>query len=701
MSRNQGDEGDVWRSGVPGSHQVVRAGRDAYVAGRDLHHHVHQPAPVRPSHVWGAVPPRNPHFAGREDLLRSLRESLTAGSLVAVQALHGMGGVGKSQLAAEYAHRHAGDYDIVWWISAAPAIRIPEQLAALAVRLTAAAPGTPVADAVRFALSDLHGTDRWLLVFDNAEQPEDIVPYLPGGSGHVMITSRAPAWREIAAQVDVDVLSRDESVSLLLARVPAVSARAAGAIADAVGDLPLALAQAANYLSGTGTPAEEYLARLRTSAAALLAEGKSAVYPASLAAVTLMAYDKLRQSHRAAADVAMICAFLAPDPIPAAWFPNHQALPRGLARTVRDPVAWAQVLSALTSTGLARLHESSLVMHRLTQVILHNQHNRVSGGRMMSRALMLLIGNCPGDPARPAEWPAWSQFTPHMLHYAPFAYSSRPARRAAYTTAWCLAARGDAAAAEQLAGFLYQEWTRRLGPHHDDTLSAASALAQALRMLGRYQEARDMDRQILENDRRRHGADHPHTLASATNLAGDLHALGDFRAARQLHEDTLGRLRRLVGDDHASTLLAARNLGNDLQVLGDYQAARQVHEDAHNRSRRTLGADHPETIAVANSLANDLRLLGEHEAACQLHAEYLDRCRRTHGDDHALTLMCAANLAGDLHALGDRQAARELLEDVLSRQQATLGDDHPETKSVAASLARVVRELSAERDPGH
>jgi hypothetical protein len=211
MSRDESSEGDIRLGGAPGwkpgVHQEVRAGRDAFVAGRDLH--VHQPAPVRPSHVWGAIPARNPHFIGREDLLRSLRESLTAGNRVAVQALRGMGGVGKTQLAAEYAHRHAGDYDIVWWVNAAPATRIPEQLAALAIRLTAADPGTPVAEAARFALSDLHGTARWLLVFDNAEQPEDIAAYLPGGSGHVMITSRSPAWHEIAARAEPAVLAAD------------------------------------------------------------------------------------------------------------------------------------------------------------------------------------------------------------------------------------------------------------------------------------------------------------------------------------------------------------------------------------------------------------------------------------------------------------------------------------------------------------
>ena len=651
--------------------------------------------------VWGNVPPRNPGFTGRDGLLAGVRQALLSGGAAVVQALAGMGGVGKTQLAAEYAHRFASAYDVVWWIAAEQTALIGEQVAALAAGLGCAGPDADMGAAGRAALGELRRRDRWLLIFDNAEDPQDLAGWLPGGAGHVLITSRSRGWAELAVPVEVDVLARGESVAILRDRAGLAEVDA-DRVAAVLGDLPLAIAQAAGYLAETGMGAGEYADLVGPRAVELLGEGRPSSYPRSLAAVTVLALDRLAGQDLAAAEVAGVCAFLAPEPLPAQWFPGAAAeLPPVLAGKVADPVAWRQVLGRVSRSALARADRDGLVMHRLTQAIIRGclPPEQATATRALAEAI--LAASRPADTDAPGTWPAWARLLPHLLALDPAASGNPGLRQLASDAARYLIVRGDFRGGHDLASGLYRQWGERLGPDDLDTLWAGHELGFALRQMGRSGEARQVSEDTLARKRRVLGEDHPSTLATATGVGNDLRALGETQAARELDEDTLARYRRVLGDDHPDTLAAANNLAAGLYALGETQAARELDEDTLARKRRVLGDDHPDTLTSATDLAVDLCALGETRAARDLDEDTLARYRRVLGKDHPSTLTSASNLAFDLRALGETQAARDLDKDTLARRRRVLGEDHPDTLTSADNLAIDLRELGENQDrPG-
>ncbi|WP_239405086.1 NB-ARC domain-containing protein, partial [Frankia sp. Cj3] len=199
--------------------------------------------------VWGVPWPRNPNFTGREGELAGLRERLTGSAAVTVlpQALHGLGGVGKTQLAVEYAYRHRGDYDVVWWVNAEQPGDVVAGLAGLAEELGVAVVGEAAESAavVVGLLVRRQVVARWLVVVDNAGVPSELDGLLAaaGGDGHVLVTSRDARWAGVAQAVEVDVLPRADSVMLLTRRAARLTGGEADRIADLLGDLQLALEQ--------------------------------------------------------------------------------------------------------------------------------------------------------------------------------------------------------------------------------------------------------------------------------------------------------------------------------------------------------------------------------------------------------------------------------------------------------------------------
>jgi tetratricopeptide (TPR) repeat protein len=644
-----------------------------------------------PQRVW-SVPARNRAFVGRDALLNDLRQRLTAGSRAVVQALHGWGGVGKTQLAIEYAHRFAHEYDLVGWIDAQRPELIGDQLATLAVSAGVVPAGTPTPDAVARLKDHLRVRSRWLLIFDNAEKPDDIRDWLPGGTGHVIITSRHRVWHGLAGSVEVDVFTRAESIEFLHEQATLSEADAA-ALAEALGDLPLAVAQAAGYLISTGVTPQRYQTMLAEHAARVLEHGTPTGYPVSLAASIRISLQRLAETNPVALALVRVCARLAPEPLPVDWFlnpgPEERLEP---VRSVAAPDLYAAA-GTLGSLGLARPTPDGLLLHRLTQAVIIDSLADTERAETTAAATALVVATRPADATDPRLWPTWQALLPHILAIDPTTTPDARLRRTAVDAIRYQARRGDYRSARDLAERLSTAWTAMLGPEHPDTLSATDRVGAMLRSLGDYTAAVEIHRRTFDARRRILGEEHPDTLRSANSLAVSWRASGNLALARDLHEKTLAIRRRVLGDEHPDTLESANNLAFALRELGDLTTAHDLYQQVLASRRRLLGDDHPSTLLSANNLAESLRYLGNLTAARDLHRHTLATRRRVLGDDHPSTLVSAHNLATTLHSIGAHTEARALLEPTLTARRRILGDHHPATLATAHSLAETLRAL--------
>jgi tetratricopeptide (TPR) repeat protein len=599
-------------------------------------------------------------FVGRDDELAQLHAALSEQGTVVVWAVHGLGGIGKSTLAARYALEHAGEFSQVLWVTADTQVSLDAGLVDFAVALEPQLSGVLSAEGLRErALGWLATHDGWLLVLDNVAEPALVRDLLTRiGSGRVVVTSRRTSgWAGIAEPLPLKVLTPEAARDLIANMVGSGRTRLLAGVeplCERLGFLPLALEQAAAYMTQNSVTAEQYLDLLDQEPANLYRQSALGT-PAerTLARIWAVSLDAL-SSNPLCGTVLRVLAWLSPDGVP-------RELLAGLGSQVEVLGAVGQLAaySMLTQDDLG-----TITVHRLVQAVArtgqegdaHREPVLVEESR--EQAGSLLYQAIPGEPEDPACWPDWRELTPQVAAFAGYA----PPETDAWEISFLL---------DRTATFLEDQ----------GTLSQSISYFQ---------------RAVAANERRL-GTAHPNTLAYRNNLARAYHTVGDHIRAIKLYEQNLADSERILGPEHPNTLNSRNNLAESYYTAGDEARAIELHIQNLADRERILGPEHPDTLQSRNNLASSYRAMGDNAQAIELHKRNIYDSARIIGLEHPNILNYRNNLAVAYHEAGDYSRAIELLTQNLADRERILGPEHPNTLTSRDNLAHA-RAAAAEQE---
>ncbi len=669
--------------------------RDAYTGDLVLPAEaLHTPERVTAAPGTSNLPP-SPLCLGRQEELTWLRRALTdqrGGAITQSGTVHGLGGIGKSTLALHYAHRHRGDYTVIWWINAASPDEIETSLTTLTQTLVPGWAATAGRRAqVAWAMQWLAWHPGWLLVYDNVDNPADLDLYTGAlHQGHHLATSRrTTGWPDTAPILPLGNLHPDDACVLLCRLVfkdttPTPRQQAdARTLTTELGHLPLAIKQAGAYLAqNRGISLDAYRRRLDTKLAKT-AHGLDA--KRTLARVWNVTLHILEQVDPLAVQVLHTAAWLAPDDIP------HTLLT--LPGT--DPDDITEAIGTLAAYSMITTTETTLSIHRLVQTVLRTpqtsdpqQPQQFQGRDRAEQAVLLSLTPPPSQDSTTDG--QWDTLTPHLIALAattPQGHHNVPLTDAYNTTANRLHHQGHTARTIPLLEAVLARYEQALGDTHPDTLASRNNLASAYESAGDLERAIPLLEAVLTQRERVLGDTHPDTLASRDNLASTYQSAGDLGRAIPLHEATLTQREQALGDTHPDTLISRNNLAGAYESAGDLGRAIPLLEAVLTQREQALGHTHPDTLASRHNLAHTYQSAGDLERAIPLHEATLTQREQALGDTHPDTLNSRHNLASAYQAAGDLRQAIPLFEVTLAQREQALGDTHPSTLISRNNLA--------------
>jgi tetratricopeptide (TPR) repeat protein len=672
------------------------------------------------------IPIRVPtHFMGRDEPLAAIEAALARyEGRVAISALHGLRGVGKTTLAAAYAERHRGDYRATWWIRAQTESTLRADLVALGIRLGWIGADDKEEPAMAAVMERLrHEGEGVLLIFDNAIDAVALKPYLPrGGAARVLVTSNAHAWRGVAAPVEIRLWPREIGADYLIVRTGREAERAAAeALSQALGGLPLAHEQAAAYCERLDISLAEYRKRFEASPARLLDAARDAPSEyhdgLTVAKTFALAIEQATKLHPAAEPLIVHAALLAPEPIPLFLFSEaREKFGEPLASLLADEgldeaLAALRVFALIDRETIVDERDPSVAtdafrLHRLVREVAAARRDGETREPLRRVLIAALTAVYPDDGFdNPASWPRSAMLTPHLLASCEMGISDDAGNAQCAELLSRAGSYFHGHAAYSSARPLFERalaiCEKALGPEHPDTAQSLNALALLLQVQGDFAAARPLHERALAIRENALGPEHRDTASTLNDLAILLEEQGDLAGARPLYERALSIYEKTVGPGHPWTAASLNNLAILLEEQGDLVGSRPLKERALAIREKVLGPEHPHTAQSLDNLAVLLKNQGDLARARPLYERALAIREKALGPEHPGTARSLGNLASLLRDTGRAREAEPLFRRAIAIDEKTVGFEHSNVATGYSNLACLLRDdgREAESEP--
>ncbi|MDV3351271.1 tetratricopeptide repeat protein [Leptothoe sp. LEGE 181152] len=611
---------------------------------------------------------QNSFFTGRKSLLEQLHKQLnqeTVTAITQVQAISGLGGIGKTQTAVEYAYRYKQHYSYVFWVNADTQSNLTTDFANLANQLVLPIAQGTQEEKIPAVRAWLAHNNNWLLIFDNVDTPSLLPPIIPSNpKGKILVTSRAKSFVQIGIKkpIALDVMSTEEGIEFLINRTDCeeidTEREAASELTHELGGLPLALEQAGAYIYHREKTVQWYLKHYRKQGVALLEKYKPETGrydKSSVLRTWAINFEAVEAENPASTELLKFSAFLAPDDIP------YDILIKGashLGQTLREYLqaeddeealmAVEDLIDPLSRYSLVRweIPRRCYSLHRMVQAVVRDGIDRATKVQWIESAMEALIAAYPGNGFM--HWDMCAKLLPHCFR--------------------------TIEQAEQIA-------------IKSETLGQIlSGISNYLNSQGRYGEAEPLYQESLVLHKQLFGDLHPTVATSLYNLAVLYHNQGRYNESAPLHQEVLTMRQQLLDEAHPDIANSLNSLASLYKDQGYYSEAESFYQEALRLRKQLLGDAHPNVANSFNSLASLYYAQGRYSEAESLYQESLALYKQLLGDIHPDVAGVLNNLASLYHNQGCYDKAKLFYQEVLSMQKHLLGDLHP---SVANSLSNL------------